>query len=225
MPNDVTTVIKASKKVLDSIVSSEGHVDFNLVIPSFDDGMPNGIPLNAESLAECATKFNFDPNDLMSRFRLNAIIEFDVRDLSDENFEIAIKMLRNIREHGYAHRMDFARAEWGTKWNAYQSEIKDGEVSFETAWSHPVPVLKAISTEFPEEEISVMYADEDTGSNCGKYTIKNGEVLSEDIAPNWSEQGDDEKSKWSEFAMKLIHGQDIKPEDYDLNENWMYEEN
>ena len=74
---------------------------------------------------------------------------------------------------------DYALNAWGTKWNAYGQSAEDNtstRVSFETAWSHPVPVIEALSKKFPEHEIKVRFADEDTGSNCGYYTIKNGEI-------------------------------------------------
>lgn len=64
---------------------------------------------------------------------------------------------------------------WGTKWNGYSVERPDPEtLKFESAWSHPYPVIEALSRLFPEVEIEVAYADEDRGSNCGKYTIEAG---------------------------------------------------
>lgn len=74
---------------------------------------------------------------------------------------------------------DWSIKNWGTKWNGYQPEIEHNEdgtaqLRFETAWSHPVPVIEALSTMFPEAEIQVSYADEDLGYNLGKYEILNG---------------------------------------------------
>lgn len=78
--------------------------------------------------------------------------------------------------------MDWHREHWGTKWNAYgqvTDHVDDGEVCFETAWSHPRPVIKALSEKFPEDAIDVRYADEDTGYNCGRYLIKGGKIISD----------------------------------------------
>jgi hypothetical protein len=49
-------------------------------------------------------------------------------------------------------------------------------MQFDTAWSHPFPVIEALSRKFPEHEIEVKYADEDFGHNLGHYKIKNGEI-------------------------------------------------
>jgi hypothetical protein len=70
---------------------------------------------------------------------------------------------------------------WGTKWNAYDAKVTPAagdlvEVRFDTAWSHPYPVIEALSLKFPEEPITVVFADEDLGCNLGSYEILNGEV-------------------------------------------------
>lgn len=65
---------------------------------------------------------------------------------------------------------------WGCKWNATRTYvISDDEVEFETPWSCPVEVLKELSRQFSGVEIYVEYADEDYGSNCGYFTLLNGE--------------------------------------------------
>jgi len=87
---------------------------------------------------------------------------------------------------------------WGTKWNAYDIDRRDeAELKFETAWSHPMPVVKALSQKFPETDIRVRYADEDLGNNLGEYTIRNGEVI-EDRSPG--------KRKREDFACLLVWG-------------------
>jgi hypothetical protein len=68
---------------------------------------------------------------------------------------------------------------WGTKWNAYDiDEVTElsTSVQFDTAWSHPFPVIAALSKKFPEEVITVTFADEDLGGNYGHYTVLNGEA-------------------------------------------------
>lgn len=80
--------------------------------------------------------------------------------------------------------MDFARDMWGTKWNAYSQVVDDRttRLEFDTAWSHPFPVIEALSRQFPDEPIHVQYADEDLGSNLGEYTILNGNII-DDATP------------------------------------------
>ena len=42
---------------------------------------------------------------------------------------------------------DWHRANWNTKWNAYESVFNDEEksISFETAWSVPYPIIIAVA--------------------------------------------------------------------------------
>jgi hypothetical protein len=71
---------------------------------------------------------------------------------------------------------DWSTNHWGTKWNAYATEYDGDEtLRFDTAWSHPSPVIHELSTRFPHVLISVEYADEDLGSNAAAYTILNGQ--------------------------------------------------
>lgn len=54
---------------------------------------------------------------------------------------------------------------WGTKWNAYNTVdtvITDGCITttFDTAWSPPIPIFKAIEKAFPEVTLEAYYIDE-----------------------------------------------------------------
>lgn len=211
MPNHVKNKIKAPKFVIDAIVNESGRVDFSLIIPSFDDGMGNGISGNASSVAESCVPFKESGSKMLDNMNINSMLRSDVKELSDEQFGEFLKMLSNYREHGYFHCMDFNRAEWGTKWNAYNCEVIEGVASFETAWSHPNPVIKKLSEMFPDVEIEIEYADEDFGNNLGSYSIKNGvQVFINKIKnPN-------------EFAIKLHYGDEAKPEDFDCDKDWNY---
>lgn len=76
--------------------------------------------------------------------------------------------------------LDWAVGNWGTKWNAYETDISlvsEGvfRIKFETAWSHPNRIMAAIKKRWPEENILVWWADEDFGYNLGKYRIAGGE--------------------------------------------------
>lgn len=74
---------------------------------------------------------------------------------------------------------DWSIANWGTKWNAYQ-QSRQGEnaISFQTAWSPPLPVLAALAALFPQTRFVLEYADEDIGSNSGIVVFESGELHS-----------------------------------------------
>lgn len=66
---------------------------------------------------------------------------------------------------------------WGTKWDAYDVDRQsDNVLVFQTAWSHPFPVIQALMVACPGESIFVEYADEDLGNNCGTYQVRNDVV-------------------------------------------------
>lgn len=83
---------------------------------------------------------------------------------------------------------------WGTKWNAYATErISDTEIRFDTAWAHPIPFIEAIIEKFPEDDLEIMYADEDTGYNFGHYLVVNKNPMSMDLP----EEGTPEATLWA----------------------------
>lgn len=225
MPNHVTNIITAPKEVIKSMLDKEGFVDFNMIISRHKDlelNGANGVRGDSECASELMCREKPHDNELIEKMQMVNRLRSSAIDMDDESFEQFVLMMRNKRKHGFYHMMDFARDAWGTKWNAYnQSEGGNNEtmVSFQTAWSHPEPVVKALSLKFPEYEITVTYADEDTGSNCGAYTIKGGKNISEDIAPDYNEQSKDEKRKWTKFAFELCN-KDCDPIDYGYDSNW-----
>lgn len=91
---------------------------------------------------------------------------------------------------------------WGTKWNAYDTDvISDTEVRFDTAWSHPLPVIEELVKRFPEDNLEIKYADEDTGYNFGHYLVIDGERM--DIG--LPEEGTPEATLWA-YRLKYDEG-------------------
>lgn len=96
---------------------------------------------------------------------------------------------------GYsANWYDWSVSHWGTKWNAYDVvEVSDEQITFDTAWAHPAPVIEALVHQVAESTdtemfLKVIYADEDRGRNLGAYRV--------DISPK---TGDDLHIVWSEY--------------------------
>lgn len=87
----------------------------------------------------------------------------------------------NIKKYGCSDWYEWCYKVWGTKWNAHSGEYYDAEsksepskIAFETASSTPEPLIRALSTIYPDTYFTVVYADEDFGSNVGKYCYMNG---------------------------------------------------
>ncbi|MBD1572913.1 hypothetical protein HC725_06415 [Vibrio sp. S17_S38] len=227
MPNHVTTIVQSDSAVIESMLNGDRLVDFNLIIPKHQDlelGSSLGINLAAESAANLMCMEPTSNNELIAKLELINRLKTNAIEMTDECFEQFVQMMRNKRSHGFYHVMDFARNAWGTKWNAYDQSAEintDCKVTFDTAWSHPAPVILFISKKFPNSVIKVNYADEDLGSNCGFYTIQNGNITTQNIAPNYSEQNESEKKYWAEFAFKIKHP-DGNPTDWGMDKEFNY---
>ncbi|WP_326742843.1 hypothetical protein [Streptomyces sp. NBC_01768] len=74
-------------------------------------------------------------------------------------------------------------AQSGTAASSASSTLNadSAQLRFDTAWSHPFPIVKALSRKYPDALIEVSYADEDLGSNLGQYVIAAGEILQESV--------------------------------------------
>lgn len=216
MPNWVTNRISAPKHVIEAMLNKDGLVDFSTMCPF--PGPRNewdAISCSAEEAAEIVCSIPMSDNPLLASLQAaNRSKNFDIKKLSDSEFAQFVGMLENYRACGYLHSMDFARKVWGTKWNACDpsATTDEGKASFDTAWSCPDGVLIELSKRFPEDTIEVVFADEDIGSNCGRFILKAGHMADKDIAPAWRDMTDEQKAKWRDFAYE-VKGWKPDPED------------
>lgn len=207
MPNHITNIlrIEASKELTAQIksdiksVDEEGetrHIDFNKILP-----MPESLNITSGSTTSngiailqyragddtairgimgyaWANEFS-TPEDLIEHMIVKG----------SANLEEAQKALDNERLYGCRDWYGWSTDNWGTKWNAYNTNDTDvDEVSFETAWSNPYPVIIALSAKYPEAVFHMRFADEDFGHNVGEYSLQNGDVVDENIPEGGSEE-------------------------------------
>lgn len=215
MPNWVTTEIKTSPEVIKGMVNDKGNIDFSIALPFPGEFEWDVVYGDAETAAETVLSKPMSTHPQLAALEAENRSRVDITKLDDVSFEQFIQMLRNYRKCGFLHVMDHARATWGTKWNACSSShnAEEGTARFDTAWSCPKPLLVEVSKRFPEATIEVVFADEDIGSNCGRFTLKDGEVTSSDIAPNWNDMGEQDRKKWSDFARDVKGWTDDEVED------------
>ena len=217
MPNWVTNKIEAPEHVIRAMMNSEGRIDFRMAAPFLgphDDW--DGIFMDAETAAEAVLDIALNDNPLLAMLEKSSRERIDIAALNEDSFRQFVGMLENYRACGYLHSMDFARKVWGTKWNACEptAEPEEGRCQFDTAWSCPKGVLAKVSERFPDDTITVTYADEDIGSNCGTFTLKAGKIVKQDIAPNWNYMTDAEKARWKAFACEVT-GRSSEPDEED----------
>lgn len=95
----------------------------------------------------------------------------------------------NIENYGCATWYDWCVNNWGTKWNAYScTEESEDEITFETAWSNPEPIMLKLSEMYPEATIEHWWADEDMGSNDGYRVYEGGEIVEGDYYDSCSNE-------------------------------------
>ena len=117
-----------------------------------------------------------DKRDSLKTFASLNDIDFD--GLGIHNLEeLGRTYIKNIQDYGESNWYDWHNKNWGTKWNACETIVlNENEVEFQTAWSTPEPIIKAISKKY-HTRVEVEYADEDLGSNCGSYVYNCGELV------------------------------------------------
>ena len=201
MPNYVTNIvyakdIKALKKFM-KMENGERVFDFNKIIPMPKDlnitsgsmsYIDNDFGFDKERHARqtkvidpLLNKF-YTPKITQNKF-LSAVKKewdkikdnfksvYNFQSSKFEEYDTIIKGYFNTQRYGYKDWYDWSIANWGTKWNASETQIFDKGIQFNTAWSCPVSVLKELSKHIP---IVVSFSDEDTGRNYGIYEFNNG---------------------------------------------------
>ena len=240
MPNHITNIlrIEASEELTAQIkseirsVDEDGetrHIDFNKILPmpeslniTSGSTTSNGIAIlqyragddtAIRGIMGYAWGKEFDtPEDIIEHMIVKG----------SANLEEAQKALDNERLYGCRDWYGWSTSNWGTKWNAYSTNDTDvDEVSFETAWSNPYPVIVALSVKYPEAVFHMRFADEDFGHNVGEYSLQNGDVVDENIPEGGSEEALElaaDITGYEDYITDRLY--DIESESVDELEEW-----
>lgn len=188
MPNHIQCRLKfigTEQEVLEMRNSISGEyddktpmqIDFNKIVPQ-PIGMNVQICSRVENMVKESLKMPVHENALIAMLeRGNREKTPSPLTLNDEEWAQYVQCLSNVRATGHIYWYDWNIANWGTKWNAYGQNDKrsnDDTIYFQTAWSSPVGLIEELHKMFPKVELDLLYADEDTGSNCGHIGFKQG---------------------------------------------------
>ena len=122
----------------------------------------------------------------------NVMLEACEKTLNEKQKKCRINWYYNQMKYGYSDWYSWRQANWGTKAN-YGGDFLDDifildaedntnfQYNFDTAWTSPVPVLKALSKKFPDIKLEVNYADENMGFDCGTYELKKGIMVKKTV--------------------------------------------
>ena len=208
MPNHITNRIRITgnpedaQKLYDFIKSDEKDsdgeisvIDFNKIVP-----MPDSLDISSSSEGEDGKRYLLGmAGNILERqayqksdhFKKMETMKVENPKWFEKHMELGRQYLNNIATYGYANWYNWRLANWGTKWNAYESYIDgDGAICFQTAWSGVPDLIAQLAAKFPSLTIEYDFADENTGWNVGSYIMNGDEV--EDISP-----ADDSAEAWA----------------------------
>lgn len=123
------------------------------------------------------------PNYALSREEIDKYIRGFEGCGDDEKMALAKgkQAVDNYLKYGATDWYEWSCNNWGTKWNAHNTEvpsIENPEVYFDTAWSRPLPILQRLSQMYPNNSFKYEYAEEQAGYFSGECVFKNGELTS-----------------------------------------------
>lgn len=182
MPNHIINRLRITgnlneiNKLRKLVKSRHSTFDFNKIIPA-PKILKNTLSGGVDSLV------NFKLG-LKDTFNIKTKEDYNKAILAFPAHEKTVKLgIKAYKKTGYLNWYQWNCSMWGTKWNSYENKTKLKNnalyISFDTAWSTPQPVFEKLSSIFPELTISLLYADEDLGSNFGFAEFKAGELISE----------------------------------------------
>lgn len=109
----------------------------------------------------------------------------------NEALEYGKRALDNYAQYGAVDWYDWCRTNWGTKWNAHNTEVPDitnAVAYFDTAWSRVINLMQKLSAMHPECSFEYEYAEEEPGYIAGRYEFRNGAVTNSiEYEPNGKE--------------------------------------
>lgn len=187
MPNHITSIItfdgpeEKVKELKNKVTTKKSIFDFNRIIP-----MPEELIISENSY----TGF-FSELEKYRLLDLAHIFRKECEKFEGTSFKSdAIAGLLNYLNYGYVSWYGWSIENWGTKWNSYEIEyINDNQVTFQTAWEFPKPIIQKLSELYPELTIIAEYYDEDFGYNLGSCTFKEGILIDGGALEDDSQEG------------------------------------
>lgn len=145
----------------------EIYIDFDKIIPCPEEIKAVG-EIDSNLIYHVKNKYDVKPHDMLLISALETCNRQNLRPVSPDEQEVFDKACKAYEATGFIYWYDWNVAMWGTKWNAFeQDKIGDRVYEFETAWSGAGKVIEALIVMFPDLNIELKWADEDTGSNVG----------------------------------------------------------
>ncbi len=210
MPNWVYNRVHGNKNVTDLLVSSKGNVTFQKLVPE------------PESLSALD---NFEHNDSSEihalidlvynkdNTRLKKLLEYPrhngktLDSLSTELISrypyVQLQLCKNLlEEEGCFDWYDWRCTHWGCKWDADSDEGTykgdEEEIEFQTPWSPPQGVMKAIASSYPDLEFTWHCDEESCAFSLDFIFNGDGTITTVEVPPEYYTPYDPEEDEWED---------------------------
>lgn len=116
---------------------------------------------------------------ILRNSEISLLIEKYDKDLENV-LSLGKKVFNNYKNYGVSDWYDWSVNNWGTKWNACNTNIVGdyNAVYFDTAWSPSIEIADKLASMHPKLKIIYEYAEEQTGFYSGRITYENGVIFS-----------------------------------------------
>ncbi|MBE5806677.1 MAG: hypothetical protein E7313_08260 [Clostridiales bacterium] len=135
-------------------------------------------------------RYTLETIDLLNKKAKVFVPTEEERKLEIKSFrELGDMYINNLIKYKSMTWYDWSIENWGTKWDAVDSEgtPEDGELKFLTAWAEPIPIIKKLFEKYPKMRIEWEYeleGEEYSGKYIsdgkGKITKEEYEIQVED---------------------------------------------
>jgi len=161
MPNWCENTLRASKKVIDSIVDSTGNVNFNLI---------KHLPSVLNKISASSTPFWSDSKEPLTEQDKEWLqAEFGATDW-------------------YAWCITNWGTKWNA---SYTYRTEDDVITFSTAWSPPEGFYEALSRKFPNEILVTTALEEGCGYHFERHYHNGVRISDHDLPlPEYDEEGE-----------------------------------
>ena len=173
-------------EIADYISGGEaGVIDFNKIIP-----MPEILKGSTSGSLESEARVFAGLSSGAAMLTYPWVREAGVRDLpglkqllvqrNPEVAKLGMELQRMKAETGYTSWYEWCCNSWGTKWNSSEG-VRDDQrtricLTFDTAWSPPMPIVDGLSEMYPKTKFSLRYYEAGMGFK-GHYAMKGGGVV------------------------------------------------
>lgn len=227
MPNHIQSVLYVEAQTreeldlfLNTIKGEDEVIDFNKIVPMPKEIMETESSTSVDDALAYYLKMNNKEEEIkgFNKFRFSSFYPQEKIDNMSEKekadlLNVGERYYNIFKTYGYRNWYDWSLANWGTKWNAYESCMnepteKSVTIYFQTAWSG-VPMLVSMLVEkFPNLGFQYKFADEDRGYNCGIGQGNNGEFEFDYLEGGSDDAYETYRECWGYDASEFFKGKD-----------------